>query len=99
MFKVYSKPSFPSLSVVLSQEPLGGSGPDVTDQRRNAKVVWKMHVRGKHMKMENRNACVCVHLACSSRMQSLDKIHLEKPTLYTHRGQGQEDENLNKSLF
>ncbi len=42
------------------------------------------------MKMENRNACVCVcvcvcvHLAYSSRMQSLDKIHLEKPALYTH---------------
>lgn len=37
-------------------------------------------------------------------MQSLDKIHLEKPTLYTntHRGHEQPtepDENLNKSLF
>ncbi len=51
MFNVYSKPS---LSVVLSQEPRT----DVADQRKNAAVVWKKCT--KHMKMENRNACVCV---------------------------------------
>lgn len=73
VFKVYSKPCFPSLSVDLSQKRLRGTGPMALIKAETLQLFGEC-MRGENAWKWKRGMYVCVNLASTSRMQSLDKV-------------------------